>query len=105
MIASVTDGFQVEGTPTSDSGGGFTQTWAELDVLWARLRALSAKELIAAGAQEGQVMYDVTIRYRSDVTTANRILIGSRTFNITGVMNPEDLNETLILRAVEGVAT
>ena len=96
---------QVEGTPTADDGGGYTQTWAETDVVWGRLRALSAREISAAQGQEGRVTHEVTIRYRTDVTTASRLVIGSRTFNVAGIQNPEDRNAILVLRAVEGGAT
>ena len=88
-----------------DEGGGQTTTWLELDVVWAHIRPLSGREILMADAQLGVVTHEIRIRYRTDVTTAHRIILGSRTFNIKAVLNPDDNDKRLLLKCEEGVAT
>ena len=88
-----------------DAGGGIVNSWSELDVVWAHIRPLSGREVEMADAQEGVVTHQITIRNRTDVTTAHRILLGSRTFNIKSVWNPDQRSRQTTIRAEEGVAT
>ena len=91
---------------STDAGGGQTTTWSALDTpIWAHIRPLSGREIQMANAQVGVVTHEIRIRYRTDVTTAHRILLGSRTFNIKVVLNPDDNNQMLLLKCEEGVAT
>ena len=90
---------------STDAGGGQATSWSELDVVWAHIRPLSGREILMANAQVGVVTHEIRIRYRTDVTTAHRILLGSRAFNIKAVLNPNDNDKMLLLKCEEGVAT
>ena len=54
---------------------------------------------------EARVSHRIVIRYRDDVTTNDRILWGSRTFNIRAVIDREARGRWLELLCEEGVAT
>ena len=65
----------------------------------------------AATGTEGQIArqtnprltHRILIRYRSGITARNRILFGSRIFEVTQVVNPDMRNEHLRLLAIEEV--
>jgi SPP1 family predicted phage head-tail adaptor len=57
-------------------------TWSELDDVWARWEQTGGRELIASMARFAGVDARVTIRFRSDVTVANRIVYDSTVWEI-----------------------
>lgn len=59
---------------TSDGQGGRSVSWNNtLAVVWARMTALSGRELLQAGAIGSTVVYRAVIRVRSDVTAKMRV--------------------------------
>ena len=61
---------------TVDGGGAITTTWTEVNSCWARMKPLNMQQLLLAGRDESVRTYMMTIRYRTDITTAHRIEIG-----------------------------
>ena len=92
-------------TQSTDSQGGYTDSWADLYTVWAAIKQLSQREAFYGQQMESPATHRFTMRYVSGVTTKHRILFGSRTFNITRVNNTEEANVWLEIDAVEGVAT
>lgn len=88
-----------------DSGtGATTPEWRDVATVWADVVALSAREFIASQANQGQITNRITIRYRPGVTNRNRIICGTRLFNIEGVLpDPVSGREYLTLPCSEGV--
>ncbi|EPC2247682.1 phage head closure protein [Acinetobacter baumannii] len=64
------DGFPIEGG------------WSEYKKLWAKVTPLSAKDLIAAQADQSEVVARMKIRYREDITTKMQVLWKGRIFSI-----------------------
>ncbi|MFL4437565.1 phage head closure protein [Acinetobacter baumannii] len=64
------DGFPIEGG------------WSEYKKLWAKVTPLSAKDLIAAQADQYEVVARMKIRYREDITTKMQVLWKGRVFSI-----------------------
>ncbi|HCQ9559804.1 TPA: phage head closure protein [Acinetobacter baumannii] len=64
------DGFEIEGG------------WSEYKKLWAKVTPLSAKDLIAAQADQSEVVARMKIRYREDITTKMQVLWKGRIFSI-----------------------
>ena len=76
----------------SDGQGGFADpTWTTHDNVWAKLKPFNPRsEFYAQGKMSG-TLYWLTIRYRADVTSANRFVLGSRVF--IPQSPPKDVNE------------
>ncbi|MBN9265960.1 MAG: phage head closure protein [Hyphomicrobium sp.] len=88
-------------TQAGDGQGGFTETWATEATLWAAIEPTKGYERYQAQQVQMPVTHKITIRYRSGVTTKKRFLFGSRVFEIKEVLNQNEANEFLELRAVE----
>jgi SPP1 family predicted phage head-tail adaptor len=102
------------GTPVPDGDGGFTQTWQPLfpSPVWASVAPASSRDLERVGARSERVgegsaistaTHIVMMRYHSGVTTKTRITFHGRTFNVTGVANPDERNIETVALAVEVV--
>ncbi len=48
--------------------------WYDVATVWAEVKGISGRELIAAGAEMSEVTFRMWVRYRSDVTSASRII-------------------------------
>lgn len=64
------DGFEIEGS------------WQAFKKLWAKVTPHSAKDLMAAQADQSQVVARMKIRYREDITTEMQVIWKGRTFSI-----------------------
>jgi len=103
------------GAAVPDGDGGFTQTpWQPLfpSPVWASIAPASARDLervgagterVGAGTVLSSATHIVTMRYHSGVTTKTRITFHGRTFNVTGVANPDERNIETIALAMEVV--
>lgn len=92
-----------EQTDTADGMGGFTTAWADSYKCKAAIWPLSARESLDAMKLELVVTHKIRIRYRSGITAKNRILFGSRTFNIVSIINNDERNISLDIMATEDI--
>ena len=91
-------------TTSVDNHGGRSASWGTLATVWADVRALSSRESIAAKAAASKVGYEVTVRYRSDVTPKMRVSwtpswasgAGATYLEIHGI-RPDRASQTLAL--------
>lgn len=81
-----------EKTQVSDGMGGFTETWATVNEVWAAIWPVSAKESRENMRVEANITHNIRIRYRTGIVHAMRVLFGSRTFEIKGLINPDERN-------------
>ena len=81
---------------TTDAGGGRVETWTTVATVWAHVRPMSGRERLQADQLESPANYKVTIRRRTDVTAAKRILWQGKALNIRfdGFNSPRDLYMT-----------
>ena len=97
---------QIE-TETPDGLGGFVLTWSDVSGLSsvpAAIWPLSSRESLDAMKLESVVSSKIRIRYTSGVTSKNRILFGTRIFNIQGnPINYEERNKYLDLMVSEDI--
>jgi len=88
-----------EQTDTPDGMGGFTTSWASVSGMGsvpAAIWPLSSKEQLDAMKLESVITNKIRIRYRSGITSKNRMVFGSRIFNIKGApINADEKNKTL----------
>jgi len=92
---------------SADGGGGYTQSFTTNFTTYASVKPLTGKEQYKRGQLHDTTMFEFVIRYRSDktVTAANRILWGSRAFQVKSVINHLERDKYLVMRAEENVAT
>lgn len=97
--------FQNPGAAVSDGAGDVTQLWFALTppALFVRIQPATAKDLerLAAGTVLSTASHIVTGPDHPQVTTATRIVFGTRVFSVTGVANPEERNVERIYLCVE----
>jgi head-tail adaptor len=88
-----------------DGDGGFTQVWTALTPprMRAEIKPATARDLerLAAGTVLSSASHVVTMDYHQQVTTATRVVFGTRLFSVTGVSNPEERNIETICVCVE----
>jgi SPP1 family predicted phage head-tail adaptor len=94
-----------EFTTIQDSDGAVSETWA--DVVYdepAEIVPLSGREFIAAATNQGSVTTRITIRYRSGLTEAMRIVHGTDYYNIKAILPDPSLRRHLTLMCEKGIA-
>ncbi len=87
--------------PSQDSSGSTTETWSTLVTVWAAIRPLRGREYYAAKQAQVEMTNEITIRWRRDVGAANRVLFGSRVFEIEAAVNLDEANEWLVMMCTE----
>ena len=92
-----------EEVETPDGMGGFSVSWSDVFNARAAIWPLSSKESLDSMKLELQVTHKIRIRYRSGITAKNRILFGTRTFNIISLINPDERNRMLDILATEDI--
>ena len=93
-----------EQTDTSDGMGSSTQVWTTKFKTRAAIWPLSSKERLDAMKLESEVTNKIRIRYRSGITSKDRILFGARIFEIKGTpINPDERNIMLDLLVTETI--
>lgn len=88
-------------TAVSDGQGGQTETWADGDTVSASVTPLKAYEKFQAMQMQTPITHKIVMRYRSDVSTASRFKYGTRIFWAKEVINQEERNRFLIIKAIE----
>jgi head-tail adaptor len=72
-------------TTVSDNMGELTQTWTETDQAKCRLDAEVAGEGLAGAGLQPYERYTLTLPQGTTITTANRVKVGSTTYNIVAI--------------------
>lgn len=89
---------------TTDLFGGPVDVWTDTALnIWASVEPLSGRELVAAQSVNAETTTRITMRYRSGVVAANRIIFGNKFYNIQSVVDPELKHEQLVIMASEGL--
>lgn len=92
-------------TNGTDSQGGTTKTPSTLVAnLPASVLPLSGQETIEVGQQRSELRTKVTIRFRTDVSVKDRIVLGSRTLQIATISDPDGKRRKLELLCTEVAA-
>lgn len=80
-------------TQTSDGMGGFTETWATRQTVWAAIWPMSAREMMQTMQTTMEISHRIRIRYKSGLLPSWRIKYGTRYFNIVSIVNPNEKGE------------
>jgi SPP1 family predicted phage head-tail adaptor len=90
-----------EVTRTPDAGGGWSEEWATVATVWARVEPLQGDEQIQAMQTGMRAPYRFTIRYRDGLTGASELVYGGRRFNVTSVTDTNARHRELVVLADE----
>jgi len=98
---------------SSDGGGSSTLTWSKVATIYGRIQPSRANESLFGDQLREVLTHVIVVRHRNNVTTKNRLVQtfirnGSqitRTFNVKGVLNPDNKFKYLHLGCEEGVPT
>jgi len=86
-----------------DTFGQQSETWTTVCTPRASVEPLSGAQVVAAGAQLGETMHQVTMRYRPGITTAMRVLYEGRVLSIVSVIDEYMKHRKLTLLCQEGL--
>jgi len=89
----------------SDGIGGQTISWITLGSTRGDVRPVSGREALQAMQLQASVTHRIYIRYRSDITAADRLTMRGQPLQIRSVVNIEMRNRWLELSCDSGVAT
>lgn len=62
--------------------GQSTETFTTYATVWADIKPMRGAEAIEAQQQSGQDWFKITVRYNTSVNIKDRIVFGSRTFEV-----------------------
>jgi SPP1 family predicted phage head-tail adaptor len=88
-------------TNVSDGQGGFTETWVDGATVWASITPASGYEKFQAMQMQAPITHKIAMRYRTDVTTKSRLKFGDRVFWVAEVLNVNEENRVLAIKATE----
>jgi SPP1 family predicted phage head-tail adaptor len=86
---------------TADEYGGSTETTGDVATVWAAVEPLEGNEQLQAMQTGMKVPHRFTISYRAGVTGATELLYGSRRFDVTSVVDPDERHRDLVILADE----
>lgn len=92
-----------ENRPVKDAEGIVQDSWVDLATVWAALKPLSGRELLAAQALQSETTGTLEIRYRAGIKPSQRVIFGGRVLEILAVLNKEEKNRELGLLTKEVV--
>ena len=88
----------------SGFGAADTDTWADVAVtptMFVEVMPESGAEYYAAQSIRSELTTRLKARYRSDLTTKHRLILGTRTLRIEEIKDPGERHEKLLLRCRE----
>ncbi len=89
----------------SDGMGGQAIQWDDLFSTRAQVKPLSGREALQAMQLQATITHRIYIRFRADLTTADRILLAGQPLQIRSILNMEMRSQWLELSCDQGVAT
>lgn len=79
---------------TRDAMGGEVITWVDVATVWADVKPLSGKALIAAQQAMSEVTASIFIRLRTDVADDWRVVHGTKIYAISAIIDDIDKGTT-----------
>lgn len=86
--------------PTRDSFGEPIQVWSNVAGVWASVEPLTGRELFQAQQVRADLTHRIALRGFAGLNAAERILWGSRVFNLLPPTNPGERGGTTLVEAL-----
>ena len=90
-----------EKVETDDGRGGTALAWATTFRVTGSMKALKGYEMLRGQALTNKITHRVETWYDNRVTTAHRLLYGSRVFNVRFIDNVNERNIKMIVHVEE----
>lgn len=79
---------------TDDAGQPVAGTqYVDVETVWAKITTATGRELYHGQQVQAELSHKITIRYYEGLTTAHRLLYGTRVFDINYVINRNEGDE------------
>lgn len=88
---------------SADDYNQTTQTAVTISTRWASEKPLTGKALEYGKQIHELVTHEIRMRYFPNLNPDNKLVFGSRTFEILSVINVDERNEEMIVMCVEEV--
>ena len=95
-------------TPTRNAKGEAVHDWRELQTVWAKIAPSSAFERSVAAQNSQKITHTITVRYHAELGASDvefspkhRLIYDSRTFEIQGIIDPDESRRFLELTCEE----
>jgi SPP1 family predicted phage head-tail adaptor len=85
--------------PATDPRWGTVEEWQEVASPWANVTPLDGTEAVVDKGVQSEISHTITMRYRSDVTSANRITYRGQTLEILSAIDPDGKRRQLVIQA------
>jgi SPP1 family predicted phage head-tail adaptor len=86
---------------TASASGQLVETFPDFSTVWASIEPVTAKEIINNQQVKEQITHKITIRYIAGLNSTFRIIYNGRVFDITSVLNYDELNIYQTILATE----
>lgn len=86
-------------TRTDNGKGGYTTSWSDVAVVFAKVIGLTGREAVMDQVLQGIQVYRIHIRFRADVLPSDQIRYGAIDLNIKSVNDPDGRSEQLVIIA------
>ena len=70
---------------TADGLGGWTESWLEVGVSYARVQPASSHRVLRMGKQVGEATHEVAFRELVDVRSTDRVVVAGLDLDVVGV--------------------
>lgn len=102
MIGSLTDRVALaRKVDVSEPEGGTLTSYVPVTSLWARVRALSARQAALAEARGTSQSHEVVVRFRADIAPGDRFTWRGRRLAVLGTEDPDGRRAWLACRCEE----
>jgi SPP1 family predicted phage head-tail adaptor len=88
-------------TETPDGQGGFTAAWTDGASIWVSIEPANGYERYQAMQMQTPITHKITARYNASINTACRLKFGDRILWVVEVLNVEERNRYLKIKAIE----
>lgn len=89
---------------TQSSMGGMTEAWSTYAAdVPAEIVPLSGREFVAAGAQRGEIIARIMVRYDSGLTEQMRVVFEGKTYPIHAILSDSTFRRHMSLMVSEGL--
>lgn len=85
----------------ADSLGGFSETWVVVATVFGRIEPVDARSFFGAAQRMEEATHEITIRYRTDVSSGMRFEKQGRGFLVMSVIDPDETGRYLICTTKE----
>ena len=86
---------------TQGTDGSSAENWVTLATVWAKVKPLTGREFTAAQQTQADLTHNIYTRYTPGISPDDRVVWGTRTFDIIDAVNVDERNVELILRCKE----